>query len=209
MSTSPLPPLDRLFHSSSDNYMEIFLDAPFRFSSCFKLILGTSPIHSYKSFTCSLGAEDQTKTLELVLKSVNCRDSLLQQVKLLICEILYSTSLDCSLQFKCSLNSPTLPVFPLHFVIFFHPKLSNAIFFLFLRTSVTLPLLGLWRCPGILFWWWVTPFFLQLVWNNREWTALFIARRHQLHARCFHLRINRFTDYHPGCLVLAVVFPKM
>lgn len=185
MSTSPLPPLDRLFHSSSDNYMEIFLDTPFRFSSCFKLILGTSPIHFYKTFICSSGAKDQTETLEHGFKSVNCRNSFLQQVKILICEILYSTSLDWSLQFKRSINSPqTLPVFPLHF--FPLPKLSNAIFFTFSWTLMTLPLLALWRCPGILFWWWIIPFFLQLVWNNREWTALFIARRHQLRARCWH-----------------------
>lgn len=109
MSTSPLPHLDRLFHSSSDNYMETFLDAPFRFSSCFKLILGTSPIHSYESFTCSSEAEDQTETLEPVLKSVNCRNSFLQQVKIAICEIVYPTSLDWSLQFKCSSNTSCFP----------------------------------------------------------------------------------------------------
>lgn len=166
MSSSPLPPLDKLFQSLWGNYMEIFLDAPFRFCSCLKLILGTSPIYSYKNFICISRAEDQTETLEPVLKSVNCRDSFLQQVKILICEILYSTSLDWSLQFKCSLNSPqTLPVFPLHFTLFFFflPKLSNAIFFSFLWTLMTLPLLGLWRSPGILFWWLMNHSFFSAV----------------------------------------------
>lgn len=125
-------PLGRLFHSSPDNNMEIVLNGPFRFSSCFKLILGTSPILFYGRFTCGPGAANQAQTLEPVLKRGNCGEPLLQGVKIQIYESFYSTFLVWLLQFKWGLNSPQTVKydFPSSFS-FFLPKSSNGIIFHF------------------------------------------------------------------------------
>lgn len=129
--------------------------------------------------------EDQAQTLEPVLKRQDCRNTFLQAVNVLIYEKCYSVSLGWSLQFKGGSNSAWMLQYdlPPSLSFFFLWKLFNGITFCFTISS-ELSASGHGSALGFCFYAdllnQVSLFLLQLVWNNRGWTALFIASRHQL-----------------------------